>query len=362
MITSIRSLAPPLLRHMQCLFFSHTGMAVVLLISAFSALFLGAYSTGVNDVIESIASFLGVPGYSTSTSLYYLLWNVRLPRILLAILVGAALALSGAAIQGLFRNPLADPSLIGVTSGAMVFAVAGIVLGNSLLASFPLAVGFISTLILAFMGSLSTTYLVYRLASYRGKTMVATMLLAGIAVAALAGALTGLMTYFSSEEELRDITFWTLGSVGGASWSMLAYMVPVFLLAALLLFSVHKELDLLSLGEQEAIYLGVNIQRVKWTVIGGAALAVGCSVALCGMIGFIALVVPHLIRLTQGTSHRQLLPGAALLGGILLLIADTFARTIIAPAELPIGILTALLGAPFFIGILLQTKRQYLNI
>lgn len=362
MITSIRSSAPSLLRKMRSLFFSHTGMAVVLLICGLFSLFLGAYSTGLNDVIESIFSFLGVPGYSASDSLQYLLWKVRLPRILLAILVGAALALSGAAIQGLFRNPLADPSLIGVTSGAMVFAVAGIVLGNSLLASFPLAAGFISTLILAFMGSLSTTYLVYRLATYRGKTMVATMLLAGIAVAALAGALTGLMTYFSSEEELRDITFWTLGSVGGASWSMLAYMVPVFLLAALLLFSVHKELDLLSLGEQEAIYLGVNIQRVKWAVIGGAALAVGCSVALCGMITFIALVVPHLIRLMQGTSHRQLLPGAALLGGILLLVADTFARTLIAPAELPIGILTALLGAPFFIGILLQTKRQYLNI
>ena len=358
MIASIERQPQPILKKLLQVLFSNTNLAVLLVLCMCYSLFVGAYSTGINDVINTISSFLGVPGSSAADSLSYLLWNVRLPRIFLAVLVGAALALSGAAIQGLFRNPLADPSLIGVTSGAMVFAVAGIFLGSTLLASFHASLGFVSTLILAFTGSLLTTYWVYRLATYRGQTSIATMLLAGIAITALAGALTGLMTYFSSEDELRDITFWTLGSVGGANWKVLSYLAPLLLVAGVLLLRVQKQLDLLSLGEREAHYLGVNLQYVKWTVIGGAALAVGTSVAFCGMISFIALIVPHLIRLVQGSAHRRILPGAALLGGILLLLADTFARTIIAPAELPIGILTALLGAPFFIGILLQTKRR----
>lgn len=340
---------------------SNMSLSMALIVCMLFSLFVGAYSTGVNDVIESIASILGGSDHSSTKRLDYLLWDIRLPRILLAVLVGAALALSGAAIQGLFRNPLADPALIGVTSGAMVFAVAGIFLGSTMLANYHAAFGFVSTLVLAFLGSLLTTYGVYKLATYRGRTSVATMLLAGIATTALAGALTGLMTYFSTEAELRDITFWTLGSVGGANWKVLAYLSPLLLIASILLLTVRKELDLLSLGEKEADYLGVNLQRVKWRVIGGTALAVGSSVAFCGMISFVALLVPHLIRIIKGSSHAQLLPNAALLGGILLLLADTFARTIIAPAELPIGIITALLGAPFFIGILLQSKQKQLN-
>lgn len=337
---------------------SRIGIVLSVLVFLISSLFVGAYPIGIKEVINSL---FGGAETTVSDSVNYLIWHIRLPRILMAFFVGAGLASSGAAIQGLFRNPLADPALIGITSGAMVFAVAGIVLGSTVLAGVHAFFGLLTSIFLAFLGSLGTTYMVYRLATSNGRTSVATMLLAGIAMTALAGAITGLLTYFSSEEALRDITFWTLGSVGGANWQLLSYLAPVILIALGFLLSIHKELDLLALGEQEATYLGVKLQRVKWIVIGCAALVVGSSVAMCGVISFLALVVPHLVRLIKGNLHKGLLIGSALLGGILLLVADAFARTIIAPMELPIGILTALLGAPFFIGLLLKSKKQYTN-
>ena len=298
------------------------------------------------------------PGIAVEASLEYLIWHIRLPRIVLAVLVGGGLAVSGAAIQGIFRNPLADPSLIGITSGAMVFAVAGLLFAGWLLPVVGGWLGYSLVMILAFAGSLLCTLLVYRLASHRGRTSVFTMLLAGIAITALGGALTGLMTYFSSEEELRDITFWTLGSLSGANWTTVGLIAPVLLFSLLLLISRAEDLDVLQLGEAEANTMGVDVQRMKWLIIVASALAVGACVAVSGVIGFIALVVPHLIRLLYGPAHRRLLWFSALLGGILLLWADAFARTVIAPAELPIGVLTALLGAPFFLGLLLRYKRN----
>lgn len=329
-----------------------------MLLSIPGALLIGAYPLSMQEIWSAVAHKLGLPSTELSPSLTFLVVHVRLPRILLAVLVGSGLAISGAAIQGLFRNPLADPALIGVTSGAMVFAVAGIVLSGGLLSylggwSVQFLIAFLS-----FIGSLSSTLLIYRLATSGGQTSVTTMLLAGIAVTALAAALTGLMVYASTDDELRDITFWTLGSLGGASWQVLIVAAPAILLPIGLLLWQSSALDLLMLGETEAQYMGLNIQRAKWIIIGSAALAVGVAVSVSGVIGFVALVVPHLIRLLGGSSHAHLLPCSALLGGVLLLWADAFARTIIAPAELPIGIITALLGAPFFLWLLVRAKNR----
>ena len=333
-------------------------LTLLLAASALTALLIGAYSLPVQQVGRVLGAQLFGLEAGLPQTLSYLVWDIRLPRILLSVFVGGGLAIAGAAIQGLFRNPLADPALIGVTSGAMVFAVAGILFSASVLGVLGSWLGYATITVMAFTGSLLTTFLVYWLASSKGYTSVVTMLLAGVAITALGGALTGLMTYFSNEDELRDITFWTLGSLGGANWQMLALLAPLVLLPSFILWRQSSQLDLLLLGEREAAYTGVNTQRTKWIVIGCAALIVGACVAVSGVIAFVALVVPHLARLIQGPRHRSLLLGSALLGGLLMVWADTAARTLIAPAELPIGILTALLGAPFFIWLLLKTKRS----
>ena len=283
------------------------------------------------------------------------MWEIRLPRVLLAILVGAALAISGAALQGLFRNPLADPALIGVSSGAAVAAAAvistGWVAGAGLLARFsvPLA---------AFAGGVFTTLLIYRLATVQGRTRVTTMLLAGIAVTALANAGLGLLSYMADDAALRAINYWTMGSLGGASWSQLLTVAPLLLAVLLWLPARAQALNALLLGEAEAGHLGFSVQRVKLQIIVLVALAVGAAVSVSGIISFVGLVVPHLLRQLIGPDHRGLLPGSALLGGLLLVLADLLARTWIAPAELPIGVVTALMGAPFFLWLLWQQRQS----
>lgn len=319
------------------------------------ALTQGAYPLSLRDIWQSM---VGNTAENETVTSSYLLLQIRLPRILLGTCVGAALAVSGAAIQGLFRNPLAEPTLIGITSGGMLFAVAGIYFSTTLLAGLSAYLGYMTVAVLSFIGSLLTTILIYRIASFRGKTYVTTMLLAGIAITALCGALTGLMIYFSDESQLRDITFWTLGSLSGGTWKILNVIIPIVLVSIIALLRVARPLDLFMLGEAEAKYLGVDVQRVKWTVIFFAALAVGTSVAVTGIIGFVALVVPHTLRLWTGTAHRPLLIHSALLGAVLLVLADTLARTAIAPAELPIGVITALIGAPFFIWMLLRARDR----
>lgn len=288
----------------------------------------------------------------------FLVWQVRIPRLLLAIVVGAALAMSGAATQGLFRNPLAEPTLIGVTSGAMLFAVIMLVLSAQLLAGFPLWVQQLGVSLAAFLGALLTTGLVYQLAAGRGRLNIATMLLAGIAIAALAGAITGLMIYQSDENQLRDITFWSLGSLGGANWLQVAIATPVVLLGGYCLRRDALALNAFLLGEREAEQLGFDVKKVKQRVIVWVALIVGVCISLTGLIGFVGLVIPHLLRLWQGTDYRRLLLYSGLLGASFLLGADTLARTVVAPAELPIGILTALVGAPFFLWLLLRERRK----
>lgn len=296
-------------------------------------------------------------GGSINSQTHTILIDIRLPRILLAIAVGAVLASTGAVMQGLFRNPLADPSLIGVSSGAsvgaslMIVTAGGFIKSGALLGLSLVAVG-------AFVGGFAATLLVYRLATSGIGTSVTTMLLAGIAIGALAGALNSLLSYFSDNDMLRQISLWQMGNLSGASWTKVIVMGAVALLLMGLFPRESKALNALLLGESEARHLGIDVQRVKRRLIVLTALGVGVSVALAGLVGFVGLIMPHIVRLAIGPDHRWLVPASALAGATLLLIADSLARIVVIPAELPTGILTALLGAPFFVALLLQQRRD----
>lgn len=279
---------------------------------------------------------------------------LRLPRVLMAVLVGAALACGGTAMQGLFRNPLADPGLIGVSAGAAVGAVAMIVLGHVFAGVFSEASTPYRVTMAAFIGGLVATMLVYAIG--RRRPGVATLLLAGVAINAMAMAGIGMLTFLASENQLRDLTFWTLGSLGGSDWTRLWIVAPLTLLPLLAMPRLARALNALLLGEQEASLLGFRTERLQPLLIALVALMVSAAVAMTGVIGFVGLVVPHLLRLVWGPDHRILLPASALGGAALLVAADTLARALVVPAELPIGVLTALLGGPFFLWLLLRAR------
>lgn len=290
--------------------------------------------------------------------------DIRLPRTLLAWLVGAGLAISGAAMQGLFRNPLADPSIIGVTSGASLGAsIAVIVIANRLTGIEQW--GGLSILIIgAFVGGLLAVLTVYRLATGLNDglpskhTSVATMLLVGIAITALAGAGNSLLAYIADNDTLRRMSLWNMGGLDAASGLRVILAAVIILPAIFLLMRFSRQLDAMLLGESEARHLGVDVQRTKWALIIIVAIAVASSVALAGVIGFVGLVVPHMLRMIIGPSHRRLLPCSALAGGLMLVAADIVARIVVSPAEMPVGVITAVLGAPLFI-ILLRQRRDY---
>ncbi len=284
------------------------------------------------------------------------LWDIRMPRLILGITVGAALAVSGAMMQGLFRNPLADPGLVGVGAGAGLGAILAIVLGALLPLWAQDVAGNALVPIAAFMGGWLSTIILYRVSTRQGRTSVATMLLAGIALGALAGAVSGLLVYMADDRQLRDLTFWGLGSLAGATWSKVLVAGPLIGLAVIASLFLGRGLNALALGEATAAHLGIPVQRLKSVSILIVAVATGAAVAVSGGIGFIGIVVPHLLRLATGPDHETLLLNAALLGATLLLGADTISRLIIAPAELPIGIVTAVLGAPVFLWILLRRR------
>jgi iron complex transport system permease protein len=317
---------------------------------------VGPVTIPPGEVLRALGWAAGLPVTPPAPEHAAVILEIRLPRTLLGLLVGAALALAGAAMQGLFRNPLADPGLIGVSAGAALAAVSVIVLGSHGLAFLTGALGSFSLPLAAFAGGLVTTIVVYRLASRDGQTSVATLLLAGIAVNALCGAATGLLTYVADDQQLRTLTFWSMGSLGGAGWSQVGSAALLIALPLLALPLLARTLNALLLGEAEAGHLGIAVQAMQRVIVLLAALAVGAAVAVSGIIGFVGLVVPHLLRLALGPDHRTLLPGAALLGGSLLLLADLLARTLVTPAELPIGILTALLGGPFFLALLMHRR------
>ncbi len=281
---------------------------------------------------------------------------IRLPRALLGLAVGGGLAITGAAMQGLFRNPLADPGLIGVSTGAALGAVAVIVLGGALVGGLDPALRPLFLPLAAFGGGLLVTLLVQRIATRDGVIDIATMLLAGIAINALAGALLGIFTFISNDQQLRELTFWMMGSLAAITWSSLLPAIGLILLPALLLPRLARALNAMLLGEAEAHYLGFDVDRTKRAIIILTALITGAGVAVSGVIGFVGLVTPHLVRLVIGPDHRYLLPASALLGGCLLLLADMAARTVVLPAELPIGIVTACFGGPFFLWLLARRR------
>lgn len=287
------------------------------------------------------------------------LWSVRLPRIVLAAIVGALLGAAGTLMQGLFRNPLADPGLVGVSAGGALAAAAAIVFGDRLLHATGFHPPFELLPVAAFGGSLIATILLYRIATREGRTSVATFLLAGLAVGALAMAGVGLLVFTADDRQLRDITFWTLGSLTGATWPKVASLAPIVIALVVAMPFMARSLDLLVLGEAEAFHMGIAVERLKRYAIVAVAAATGAAVSISGVIGFVGIIVPHLLRLVIGPGHRLLLPASMLFGATLLMIADTFARTIAAPAELPIGILTALIGAPFFLSLLLRQRGVF---
>jgi len=286
---------------------------------------------------------------------------IRLPRVVLALLIGAGLAIAGAALQGLFRNPLADPGLIGISSGASLTAVMMIVLQASLPVWMQTGWAHSYAISLAtFLGAVVTALLVFRISQTGGQAIMSTMLLGGIAINALCTAFTGLMTYLSTNDQLRSIAFWTLGSLGGANWETVLTVLPFILIPLLMLPGAAAALNVFALGEREAMHSGVKVNRLKVQLVIYATMAVAAGVAIAGIIGFIGLIVPHIVRQFTGPDYRILIPCSALSGAILLTVADLLSRTIVAPAELPVGIVTAIIGAPFFIWLILKEKRALL--
>lgn len=330
---------------------AHVWLALLLLVSCLISLAHGASGTSLWGAMAKFAA--GEPLEQTER---IVLWNIRAPRMVLGAFVGAALAVGGAVMQGLFRNPLADPGLVGVGAGAGLGAITAIVLGATLPVVFIDVAGNYLVPFAAFMGGWASTTLLYHVSTRRGRTSVATMLLAGIALGALAGAVSGILVYMADDQQLRDLTFWGLGSLAGANWEKTLVAGPLILASIGAASFLGRGLNGLALGEATAAHMGVPVQRLKSVAILTVAASTGAAVAVSGGIGFVGIVVPHLLRLAIGPDHRMLLPNAALLGASLLLLADVISRIVIAPAELPIGIVTAVLGAPVFLWILLRRR------
>ncbi|MFQ0996435.1 FecCD family ABC transporter permease [Gilliamella sp. CG25] len=277
--------------------------------------------------------------------------NIRLPRILLAVIVGMALATSGAVMQGLFRNPLADSGLLGISSGA------GLLVGLSILfpTIFPPIMMLYGKMFAAFLGSLFICFLIY-LYSLHAECNLVKMVLLGVAINAIIGAVMGCLSYISDEAQLRQISLWSMGHLGKGSWELVLVATSLIIPALLAILVLSHQLNILQLGDEDAHYLGINVIRLKQYLLVFSAILIGTSVAVSGIIAFVGLVVPHMIRLRIGANHSVLLPASALAGGCLLLSADTLARTVVAPTEIPVGLLTSLIGGPYFLWLILRHK------
>ncbi|MBO6867104.1 MAG: iron ABC transporter permease [Thalassococcus sp.] len=329
----------------------HWVLALLLGLAALASLEVGATDVSLSALLLKL-----VQGQELSHIEQIVLYDIRLPRLAMGIVVGSALAVSGATMQGLFRNPLADPGIVGVGAGAGLGAILSIVLGALLPASILAVAGNHLTSLAAFLGGWGSTLILYRVSTRHGRTSVATMLLAGIALGSLAGAVSGILVYMANDQQLRDLTFWGMGSLAGASWTKVFAAAPLILLSVGTALCLGRGLNGLALGEATAAHIGIDVQKMKSIAILAVAGATGAAVAVSGGIGFIGIVVPHVLRLASGPDHRTLLLNSALLGATLLILADVIARVIIAPAELPIGIVTAVLGAPVFLWILLKRR------
>ncbi|WP_438314681.1 FecCD family ABC transporter permease [Streptomyces sp. HUAS TT3] len=326
------------------------GLGAVLVLLALASAGAGAYEIPLGDVLGSLRHHLGLGGAPLDRVGESVLWNVRLPRVALALLVGASLGCAGALMQGVFGNPLAEPGVIGISAGAAVGAVAAIGLGLGFLGNWTVTA-------CAFTAGLLTVGAVYLLSRTGGRTEVVTLVLTGIAVNAFAGALIGLCVFFADSGQVNQITFWQLGSLAQATWPKVLAVLPCTAAGLVLAPCYARRLDLLSLGERPARHLGVDVERLRLTLIVVVALLTAAAVAVAGVITFVGLLVPHLLRMANGPGHRFLVPGSALAGAAVLLSGDLAARTVAAPAELPLGVLTALVGSPFFFWLLRRTRR-----
>lgn len=318
----------------------------------------GAVSMGLSELLTALNPFGDLSARPDTQFFRQVLMEIRLPRVLLGMVVGAALALSGTMLQTLFRNPLADPGLIGTAAGAALAGAVAMILVPLTMPAVATLLGLWLVPIFSFLGALLALLAVLRLAGHAGHLDPAHLLLAGIAINALAGAGIGLLVYIASDDQLRNFTVWTLGTLAGANWTAFTLLSLVCALTLALSPWLARPLNALLLSEGDARCLGFPVGLIKLVVMLLAALCVGASVAFCGIIGFVGLVVPNLMRLIVGPDHRLLLPASALAGAVVLTLSDLAARLMIAPAELPIGILTALIGAPFFILLLRRRVRQ----
>ncbi|MDR7939784.1 iron ABC transporter permease [Enterobacter soli] len=295
-----------------------------------------------------------------------LLWNnsddalrqiwltIRLPRVLLALVIGGSLALAGCVMQGLFRNPLADPGLLGISSGAALAVALWVVIPLSL----PALVMLYAPMLAAFLGALAATVVIFLLSQQR-ESSLSRLLLVGIAINALCGAAVGVLSWISNDAQLRQLSLWGMGSLGQAQWSTLLAVTSLMVPTVWIIWRLATALNLLQLGEEEAHYLGVDVKVVQRVLLLCSALLVAAAVAVSGVIGFVGLVVPHLMRMWLGADHRAVIPGSVLAGAFLLLIADTVARTLVAPAEMPVGLLTSILGAPWFLWLIFRRGGQH---
>ncbi|MBB5121081.1 hemin ABC transporter permease [Streptomyces eurocidicus] len=327
------------------------GLTAALLCTALLSAGVGAYDIPLGDVLGSVLHHLGLGGAELDRVGESVLWDVRLPRVALALLVGASLGCAGALMQGVFGNPLAEPGVIGISMGSAVGAVASIALGMSFLGNWTITV-------CAFVAGLVTVLLVYALSRSGGRAEVVTLILTGIAMNAFAGALVGLGVFLADNAQVTQITFWQLGSLAQATWPKVLAVLPCALLGLAAAPLYGRKLDLLALGERPARHLGVDVERLRLTLVLVVALLTAAAVAVSGVITFVGLLVPHVLRMAAGPGHRFLVPGSALGGALVLVAADLAARTAAQPAELPLGVLTALLGSPFFFVLLRRTRRR----
>ncbi|WP_116964471.1 FecCD family ABC transporter permease [Fastidiosibacter lacustris] len=320
------------------------ALLLLLAMSAFLSIQFGAFHISWIQVFD------------TNSLMQKVIVELRLPRLLATMVIGAALALSGVTMQGLFRNPLADPALLGMTSGASLFAILFLLLASSITQTVFLVTWGLG--LSAFAGSLVVTFLTYLLSVTKGQSNLGLLVLAGVAINALCGALIGVMIYLSDDSILRSITFWSMGSLANIDWGQVMFLVPCVIMSVFLLSNTAKYLNAMIAGESFARMLGVNIQKQKFKSIIAIALLVGSSTAVAGPIAFVGLVVPHIVRFLIGVEHKHLMLLASIFGALLLTVADVLSRTVLAPAELPIGLMTALIGAPYFIYLLFSQKVQ----
>ncbi len=321
------------------------SFVILLIFSFILSLAIGSFRIPVVDLIN----------FELTNLEFKVLSEIRTPRVILSCLVGASLGISGASLQGLFRNPLADPGLIGVSAGAALGASFVIVLGSKFIPEFLFGVFILP--VSAISGASLVIFFLYAFTSGFGAKGTTYMLLIGIAINALASVIIGILTYISSDSQLRGLTFWMMGSFGASNWTLISPAIILIMGSIILLLPISRKIDILQLGESEALRLGVNVQNLKLKVVFFSATCVGVSVALSGMIGFVGLVVPHLVRLMGGVNHSFLLLGSAILGASLMISADLLSRILIQPAELPVGLLTSAIGAPFFLWLIIKIKR-----